>query len=157
MAQSDVAAPFAVSSTSAVVEPGDSPRTGRDFVELPRVVVPSVVSSDEPVKNTESLQKPATTKIASAEPPASSLKESAKAAEDASPSRDSSIATPRGVEQEKISSILKEGDGFMRAGDYDQALARFRAALALEPTSRALRAKVEAVRRAQATEARVLQ
>ena len=45
----------------------------------------------------------------------------------------------------------------MRGGDYDQALGHFQAALALDPTSRSLRAKIEAVRRAKATEARVLQ
>ena len=144
VAQSEVEAPFAVSSTSAVAEPPDSLRTGRDFVELPRVVTPSVASAAKPVKNAESAS--ATTKMATAETSVSSLKESGD-----------SISGVNGVDQEKISLILKEGDGFMRAGDYDQALVRFQTALALDPASRALHAKVEAVRRAKATEARVLQ
>jgi Flp pilus assembly protein TadD len=67
------------------------------------------------------------------------------------------INTSHRTDQEKISSDVKQGDRLMRGGDYDQALAHFQAALALDPTSPSLRAKIEAVRRAKVTEARVLQ
>ena len=58
VAQGDVAEPVTVSSTSTAPEPSDPTRTGRDFVELPRVVVPTIVS-DEPAKNAGSSATPA--------------------------------------------------------------------------------------------------
>ena len=102
-------------------------------------------------------QRPPRANLASVESPANPLKESAKASEDKTSVPGTAINTSHSADQEKISSDIKQGDRFMRGGDYNQALAHFQAALALDPTSRSLRAKVEAVRRAKATEARVLQ
>jgi type II secretory pathway predicted ATPase ExeA len=157
LAKSDVAQPVTVSSISPALEPSDPTRSGRDFVELPRVVGPTIVSDDEPAKNTGSNATPAKANLASVESPTNPLKDSAKSLEDTSAAPATVIYTSHRADQEKISSDVKQGDRLMRGGDYDQALSHYQAALALDPTSRSLRAKIEAVRRAKATEARVLQ
>jgi type II secretory pathway predicted ATPase ExeA len=157
LAKSDVAQPVTVSSTSTAPESNDPTRTGRDFGELPEVVVSTTVSDDEPAKNTGSSPTPAKANLASVESSANPLKESVKALGVTSSAPDTVITVSHSDDQEKISSDVKQGDRLMRRGRYDQALGHFQAALALDPTSRSLRAKIEAVRRAKATEARVLQ
>jgi general secretion pathway protein A len=154
IAQNSLAESLPVSATAP--ELPLSSRSGSDFVELPRIVPPSVVSSAE-LENKAPKAAPAKVKLAKVEPLAIAPKEVAGGLNDASDAAVRSSIASHDAARDKILSDVKQGDGYMRGGDYEKALREFQAALVLDPGSHSLRAKIEAVRRAKATEARVLQ
>lgn len=150
----DLAERFPAVSTAP--ELPSSPRSGRDFVELPRVVPPSIVSLKESTEEVVPNAIPAKVNPedeTEAAAPKKSPKTIVAAARGLS---GSSAAEVPAVSDDKILAEVKLGEDYMRGGEYDEALREFQAALALDPDNRNLRDKVEGARRAKATEARVL-
>jgi len=159
-ARSNVTRDLAERFPAAAAAPAlpNSPPSGREFVELPRVVPPSIVSLRESAEEAAPKPSPGRVNPPEGETVAAAPNRSPKAlvAAVAGPSASSAGGAPA-VSDDKILTAVKLGENYMRGGEYEDALREFQAALARDPASRDLRNKVAAARRARATEARVLQ
>jgi len=142
-----------IASTTLVLP--DSSRSGRDFVELPRVVPPTAGAPEEP--SSESTRPSASgLDRADKQPPADVPKESKTVSASATASRSSAMDGDRSA-QHKVEADLKRGEKYMRLGKYAQALSAFQAASQSDPDNLELRGKIRDARSAKETEARVLQ
>lgn len=152
----DVAERFPAPSTAP--EPPNSPRSGREFVELPRVVPPSIVSLNEFGEEAAPRSLPGKVNLPKSGTEAVVPNESPKTVVAAATgSSGSSAGGASAVGDDKILTEVKLGENYMRQGEYDDALREFQSALAQDPANRDLRGKVETARRAKATEARILE